>query len=129
MRIESHENLAVWSIRHEQFGIERFTRPDHPQQDHCHIHHHLCRDRFEPSEAYQRITHTQRPEHIAPRPQQDHPITEPAHSPEVFLAPLPLTDIVTIPADIAPASEPGALQGYLHGQAVPVNGNLLDVVA
>lgn len=43
--------------------------------------------------------------------------------------PMPEIDIVTIPADIAPPSEPGALQGYIYGQAVPTSGNLLDIMA
>ena len=41
----------------------------------------------------------------------------------------PIVELITVPADLAPASEPGAMQGYIYGQAVPSHGNLLDIMA
>ena len=129
MRTEAHENLAVWTIRHELYGIERFVRSDRFQQPDSRVHPPCPVDRFEPSRAGRHVHKPQRPEPLSPQPCPDHPTDKPTHEPTPMLCPQPTTELIVIPADLAPPTEPGAIQGYLYGQPVPFIANLLDVVA
>lgn len=135
MRVEPHENLMVLSIRHERFDVERL----HPTVHHEHAGHdapmHQIQrtDRWEPSRAGRVVDQTQRPEPADCRSSQCGGETSlgvyPSDDAYPATIPMPEVDVVTVPADIASPSEPGALQGYIYGQAVPTSGNLLDVLA
>lgn len=141
MRLEPHENLMVWSIRQERFGIERFHTEFHHhhlhhqnQHRHCgHVHRDEHCDRWEPSLGLRVVDRSQRSEPADCQPCRCGGETNLGLYPpyKSYLNATPMTEIkiVTIPADIAPPSEPGALQGYIYGQAVPSVGNLLDVMA
>lgn len=135
MHVQPHENLMVWTIRHDLFDTERFQPSFH------HHHLHLLRHNHEALRAghfdrwhHRLVDHLQRTEPDDCRPWQcddeayvDFHTSSKAY-PSIF-PPMPEVDLVTVPADIAPPSEPGALQGYIYGQAVPTSGNLLDVMA
>ncbi len=134
MRLESHENLMVWSIRHERFDLERldsiFHQPHHRQD--AFVHQAERCDRWEPCVDVHIVDLPHRPEPADCWSYRCGETTLGVYPPDKAYPaaiPMPEIDIVTIPADIAPPSAPGALQGYIYGQAVPTSGNLLDVMA
>jgi hypothetical protein len=147
MRLEPHENLSVWSIRHDLYGPGRYhphlrryhhgihhhEHPHHHHGLHARVHRHDHCDRWEPCEVVRVVERPIRPEPADCRPCHcgGETLSMPYPPDKTYPAagPPPEMDLVTVPADIAPPSEPGALQGYFRGQPVPASGNLLDVFA
>jgi hypothetical protein len=135
MHLEPNDNLAVSSIRHDLYGPGRF----HPIHHHHHHNDHVHEDHKDTSRVHRQpdvvrvVQQSQRPKPADFQPCQCGGETRlnvyPPDKAYPAAIPIPEIDIVTIPADIAPPSEKGALQGYIYGQAVPANGNLLDVMA
>ena len=136
MRIDAHGNLTVYAIRHALYGIERFAHSHHhhAHQPACRVHQPYPCDRYEPAAHARPIHISQHPEPIIARPCPDQADPH-ADTQTTTLTALPgglpniVTKWITVPANLAPASAPGALQGFYYGQPVPNVGNLLDVVA
>ena len=137
MRCEPHENLTIWSIRYEHFGPGRYDHHNHrcdvPEVRHCEPRP-CALDAHRRPDAPKRVveqTHGLSQVDCYALRGGDATGSQPAvrmNWPWGVNA-LPIVDYITVPADIAPPSEPGAIQGYIYGQAVPTHGNLLDILA
>ncbi len=119
MRIEPHENLMVWSIRHDQFGPGRFHAilPDHSRTEHIHS----------PAQA---ISIKVVQETMAPGP-ADCPPCDRGDFPGFSSDPPASNGVTSQGGDThgPGVSAPAADLSFSHGQAVPGTGSLLDIMA
>jgi len=125
MRIQPHENLAVWSIRQEVYGPGRFDPADRLPSVQADPAPGARSERIDTWTPNRPVPGANPTETVDLRP---YGCACPTPTTGADLA-IPMTEIVTTPADLAPAMTPGAVQGYFQGQPVPTTGNLLDLVA
>jgi len=148
MRIQPHENLSVWSFRHDQFWHDRYSPVSGARervvrvQDrvHTHIHEHL-HVTAEPEPVRQRdrvdVVHETQPM----RPTDCHPCAKGEACEEAGYTPYMSGQFFghTGVGDATGSAEPVAMlvvydktglsQGYTHGQSVPAAGSMLDIFA
>lgn len=130
MRIESHENLMVQSIRHDVFGPGRLATIAPGRVRVVHVHHHH-------RQAQVRVVHQPQSSMPADCPRCDHgefpgfssdpPATVTVTAPLNATTPVGTSSILSGSPN-APAVEAVA-PGFVQGQWVPGIGGLLDIMA
>lgn len=149
MRIQPHENLSVWSFRHDQFwhdryspltgGRERVVRVQDRVHNHVHEHIHIS---VEP----EHVRHLDRVDVVrkteASPPTDCHPCARGEACEDSGYTPYMsggtpgqagLND-PALSADLDPVllviyDKSAISQGYTHGQSVPAAGSMLDIFA
>ncbi len=139
MRIQPHENLTVWSLRHDQFWHDRYSPVSNVReqvvraQDHVHKHLHIL---MEPKPIREHDRREVVHESGSARPADCHKCDhgEAAESgeytpylPDVWQTEAPQSEsplMVTVYFDKTSVS-----QGFTHGQSVPSAGSFLDIFA
>jgi len=136
MRLESHENLTLLSIRHDLFGPGRFHPAiAHPNRAlHAHHLHHLRLQVHPKPHVEVRVVESASPPQPADCPPchvTDPSQIHPRHTPTPatagtawpYIATARPTDTRSIPAPFPMA------QDFVYGQPVPATGGLLDIMA
>jgi len=149
MRIQPHENLSVWSLRHDQFWHDRYSPVSSVRervvrvQDriHTHIHEHIHVS-TEPKHVRDQDRLDLVHQVQSPRPTDCHPCAKGEVDEDAGYTPYMSGGYLGQPGlnDPALSADQGMMlmviydksaisQGFTHGQSVPAAGSMLDIFA